>query len=87
MSVIPLSTDDRRDNRKDTRVDRHKDSHVGRRKETCNDALADTPAGAWRDGAMVIVLANQLCRIRHSWFCAEWLVMPSRRSRRSSRAC
>ena len=58
MSVIPLCTDDRRDTRKDTRVDRHKDSHVDRHKETCNDALADTPAGAWRDGAMVIVLAN-----------------------------
>ena len=58
MSVIPLCTDDRTDTRKYTGVDRHKDSHVGRRKETCNDALADTPAGAWREGAMVIVLAN-----------------------------
>ena len=30
---------------------------------------------------MVTVIANQLCRIRHRWFCAESLVMPSRRGR------
>ena len=30
---------------------------------------------------MVVAFANQLCRIRHSWFCAESLVMPSRRGR------
>jgi hypothetical protein len=36
---------------------------------------------------MVTVVANQLCRIRHSWFCAEALLMPSRPGRQASSAC
>ena len=36
---------------------------------------------------MIVAISNQLCRIRHSWFCAESLVMPSRWDRGSGSAC
>jgi len=61
------------DVRKDEQVDRRVDVEIDGRKAARKDSGRVPPAGAF-----VIVLANHLCRIRHSWFCAELLVMPSR---------
>jgi len=62
-----------------TRKDVGKDQMTDRRVDVQTDAGKaggkDERVGA---GGFVIALANNLCRIRHRWFCAELLVMPSR---------
>jgi len=70
MSIItPTHRDVHQDEQVDRRVDVQPDAH----KAGGNDDDAGSAAGAF-----VVVLANQLCRIRHRLFCAESLVMPSR---------
>ena len=66
---------------KDDEIDRHVDIQT----EGC-EASGEDNACRVRD-AFVVVLANHLCRIRHSWFCAESRVMPGRRSRPSGCIC
>jgi hypothetical protein len=63
----------------------HQDVRKDRRVDSCVDGRkADNGSPRL---AFVIVLSNHLCRIRHRWFCAEALVMPSRQERQSSSAC
>jgi hypothetical protein len=53
----------------------HQDVQTDVCKDRRVDGRKDDPPTT---NAFVIVLANHLCRIRHKWFCAESLVMPSR---------
>jgi hypothetical protein len=69
---MTISTPHHHDVRKDDQVDRRVDVQIDGRKAAGKDG------GGPAAGAFVVVLANQLCRIRHNWFCAESLVMPSR---------
>ena len=75
MTTTPIHAEERQD----ALTDRHPDGHEDRRVDVQTDVFTVSGAGAGpMEGAFVIVLANHLCRIRHRWFCAEALVMPSR---------
>jgi hypothetical protein len=79
---MTITTPFHHDVRKDEQVDRRVDVQTDGRKAAGKDS-----GGLSAAGAFVIVLANQLCRIRHRWFCAESLVMPRSVSSRVGCAC